>query len=100
MGPPPRSPAADAHGCIMVRTPAGSTGYKLVARRSAPEGGLPSERRAPNRGQAVAAASNRPGRTYGADLQSLTPEAPYKRTTILSLSAHTSAGAQAGSGPS
>jgi hypothetical protein len=32
VGPPPRSPAADAHGCIMVRTPAGSTGYKLVAR--------------------------------------------------------------------
>src|SRR3954451_21525916 len=81
MGPPPRSPAADAHGCIMVRTRAGSTGYKLVARGSAPKGGLPSERRASNRGQAVAAASNRHGRKYGADLQSLTPEAPYKQNT-------------------
>src|SRR3954452_10447973 len=79
MGPPPRSPAANAHGCIMVRTRAGSTGYKLVARRSAPKGGLPPEPRASTRGQAVAAASNRHGRKYGADLQSLTPEAPYKR---------------------
>src|SRR5580700_1456269 len=31
MGPPPRSFAADAHECIMVRVP-GPTGYKVVAR--------------------------------------------------------------------
>src|SRR6516165_7774699 len=30
MGPPPRSFAADAHDCIMVRVP-GPTGYKVVA---------------------------------------------------------------------
>jgi hypothetical protein len=32
MGLPPRSFAADAHGCIMVRIPAGSTEYKVVTR--------------------------------------------------------------------
>jgi hypothetical protein len=32
MGPPPRSFAADAHGCIMVRCPYGPTGYKVAAR--------------------------------------------------------------------
>ena len=31
MGPPPRSLAADAHDCIMVRIPRGSTEYKVVA---------------------------------------------------------------------
>jgi len=31
MGPPPRSFAADAHGCIMVRV-LGPTEYKVVAR--------------------------------------------------------------------
>jgi len=31
MGPPLRSFAADAHGCIMVRVP-GPAGYKVVAR--------------------------------------------------------------------
>ena len=31
MGPPPRSFAADAHDCIMVRV-LGPTGYKVVAR--------------------------------------------------------------------
>ena len=32
LGPPPRSFAADAHGCIMVRVPGGPTEYKFVAR--------------------------------------------------------------------
>jgi len=36
MGPPPRSFAADAHDCIMVRV-LGPTGYKVVARLIAPE---------------------------------------------------------------
>src|SRR5258707_1179440 len=44
MGPPPRSFAADAHECIMVRVP-GPTEYKVVARLiCAPESGLPSDR--------------------------------------------------------
>ena len=44
MGPPPRSFAADAHGCIMVRV-FGPTEYKVVARLiRAPERGLPSDR--------------------------------------------------------
>src|SRR6266568_6891387 len=42
-GPPPRSFAADAHDCIMVRV-LGPTGYKVVARLIAPERGLPSDR--------------------------------------------------------
>src|SRR5215213_2859821 len=45
VGPPPRSLAADAHGCIMVRPHRGPTGYKVVARRLAPPGRLPSDRR-------------------------------------------------------
>jgi hypothetical protein len=32
MDPPPRSFAADAHDCIMVAIPLGSTEYKFVAR--------------------------------------------------------------------
>src|SRR3954463_2395945 len=32
MGPPPRSFAADAHACIMVQVPRGSTEYKVAAR--------------------------------------------------------------------
>src|SRR6202030_3013711 len=43
MGPPLRSFAADAHGCIMVRV-LGPTGYKVVARLIAPASGLPSDR--------------------------------------------------------
>src|SRR4030081_3737713 len=43
MGPPPRSFAADAHDCIMVRVLV-PTGYKVVARLIAPERGLPSDR--------------------------------------------------------
>ena len=44
MGPPPRSFAAEAHDCIMVRVP-GPTEYKVVARLIyAPESGLPSDR--------------------------------------------------------
>jgi len=44
MGPPPRSFAADAHECIMVRVP-GPTAYKVVARLiRAIESGLPSDR--------------------------------------------------------
>jgi hypothetical protein len=43
-GPPPRSFAADAHGCIMVRV-LGLTEYKVVARLiRATESGLPSDR--------------------------------------------------------
>src|SRR3954451_19698826 len=37
MGPPLRSSAADAHYCIMVQIPVGSTEYKYVARCSAPD---------------------------------------------------------------
>ena len=40
MGAPPRSLAADAHDRIMVRDPNGPTGYKAVARRTAPAGKL------------------------------------------------------------
>jgi hypothetical protein len=43
MGPPLRSFAADAHGCIMVRVH-GPTEYKVVARFIAPASGLPSDR--------------------------------------------------------
>jgi hypothetical protein len=43
MGPPPRSFAADAHGCIMVRV-LGPTEYKVVARLIARASGLPSDR--------------------------------------------------------
>src|SRR6266852_5123514 len=43
MGPPPRSFAADAHDCIMVRV-LGPTGYNVLARLIAPERGLPSDR--------------------------------------------------------
>jgi hypothetical protein len=35
VGPPPRSPAADAHGCIMVRPRRGPTGYKISGARGA-----------------------------------------------------------------
>jgi hypothetical protein len=43
MGPPPRSFAADAHDCIMVRV-LGPTEYKVVPRLiRAPERELPSE---------------------------------------------------------
>src|SRR6266404_9389191 len=44
MGPPPRSFAADAHNCVMVRV-LGPTAYKVVARLiRATESGLPSDR--------------------------------------------------------
>jgi len=44
MGPPLRSFAADAHGCIMVLVP-GPAGYKVVARIDPrPESELPSDR--------------------------------------------------------
>src|SRR5216683_7219363 len=48
MGPPPRSFAADAHDCIMVEVRTGPTEYKCVARCSAPDGELPSDRPAPS----------------------------------------------------
>ena len=35
LGPPPRSFAADAHDCIMVRVSTDPTEYKVVARASA-----------------------------------------------------------------
>ena len=53
MGPPPRSFAADAHDCIMVRV-LGPTGYKVVARLIAPERGLPSDRHPDRTKRAVA----------------------------------------------
>ena len=43
MGPPPRSFAADAHGCIMVRV-LGPTEYKVVARLIRARSGLASDR--------------------------------------------------------
>ena len=44
VGPPPRSLAVDAHDCIMVRIPKGSTEYKVVARKTALRlGGLASD---------------------------------------------------------
>src|SRR5580700_8189224 len=43
MGPPPRSFAADAHECIMVRVP-GPTEYKVVARLIRARKALPSDR--------------------------------------------------------
>ena len=51
MGLPSRSFAADAHDCIMVQDPIGPTEYKGVARCSAPDGELPSDRPAPSCGQ-------------------------------------------------
>ena len=48
MGPPPRSFAADAHDCIMVEVRTGPAEYKCVARCSAPDGELPSDRPAPS----------------------------------------------------
>jgi hypothetical protein len=45
MGLPPRSFAADAHHCIMVQVRTRPTEYKDVARDSAPNGELPSDRR-------------------------------------------------------
>ena len=44
MGPPPRSPAAEAHGCFMVRTPSGSNRIQGRGARFARAGGLPSVR--------------------------------------------------------
>ncbi len=44
LGPPPRSFAADAHDCIMVRVSTDPTEYKVVARASAPAAELPSDR--------------------------------------------------------
>src|SRR4051812_11521823 len=41
MGPPPRSFAAEAHGCFMVRIPGGPTEYKVAARCLAPKAGSP-----------------------------------------------------------
>ena len=46
MGPPSRSFAADAYDCIMVRIRIGATEYKCVARRSEPNGELPSDNQA------------------------------------------------------
>jgi hypothetical protein len=43
MGPPPRSFAADAPGCIMVRVP-GPTEYKVVARLIRARKRAPSDR--------------------------------------------------------
>lgn len=41
MGPLPRSLAAEAHGCFMVRTPLGPTEYKVAARDSRALAGPP-----------------------------------------------------------
>ena len=76
MGPPPRSLAADAHGCIMVLTRPGSTEYKLAARWSVPRGELPSDRDPSDSdrttwGQDTGSGESRPDGC-------LTPRAPYK----------------------
>jgi hypothetical protein len=42
MGPPPRSLAAEAHGCFMVRTPRGSNRIQGRGAMSRAQGGLPS----------------------------------------------------------
>ena len=42
MGPPPRSFAAEAHGCFMVRIPRGSNRIQGRGARSRAQGGLPS----------------------------------------------------------
>jgi hypothetical protein len=44
MGPSPRSLAAEANDCFMVRLPCGPTEYKVAARFFARYGGLPSGR--------------------------------------------------------
>ena len=44
MGPPPRSPATEAHGCFMVRIPDGSYRIQDRGARFARTGGLPSVR--------------------------------------------------------
>ena len=41
MGPPPRSPAAEANDCFMVRLPRGATEYKVAARSSRARAGSP-----------------------------------------------------------
>src|SRR6202035_3348290 len=41
MGPPPRSLAAEANDCFMVRPPAGPTEYKVAARSSRAMAGSP-----------------------------------------------------------
>jgi hypothetical protein len=47
MCPLPRSLAAEANGCFMVRTPNGPTDYKVAAQCFARHGGLPSVRSLP-----------------------------------------------------
>jgi hypothetical protein len=88
MGPPPRTFAADAHGCIMVRV-LGPTEYKVVARLIRARKRVPSDRRPdlteravvleavkvwPGKGEAVGATANldsscarRPGAAAGRD---------------------------------
>jgi len=41
MGPLPRSPAAEANDCFMVRLPRGATEYKVAARSSRAMAGSP-----------------------------------------------------------
>ena len=41
MGPPPRSLAAEANDCFMVRLPRGATEYKVAARSSRAMAGSP-----------------------------------------------------------
>src|SRR3954454_9594391 len=76
MGPSPRSFAADAHGCIMVRPQAGRPHTSSRRDDRAPrDGELPSDRHASPRGEAA-----RPGlrsRRNGDD-ERLTQTAPYK----------------------
>jgi len=48
MGPLPRSLAAEAHGCFMVRTPNGSNRIQGRGARFARTGGLPSDRLLPS----------------------------------------------------
>jgi len=46
MGPPPRSFAADAHGCIMVRVPRDPPNTSSRREIRAADGELPSDRHA------------------------------------------------------
>jgi hypothetical protein len=79
MGPPLRSFAADAHGCIMVRV-LGPNGYKVVARLIAPASELPSDRHSDRSKRAVALETAR--RRYG--LSNRTPK-PMKEKRCAAL---------------
>src|SRR5689334_587973 len=75
MGPPPRSLAAEAHGCFMVRILDGSNRLQGRGAMLAPKGGLPSDgqeakplarQKTPRRG-GMPGPMNGPGRTMMRD---------------------------------